>query len=628
MCGIAGLMDLAKDKGGEQLSALVSAMSDAISHRGPDGEGIWADPATGLAFGHRRLAIIDLSESGHQPMTSARGRFTITYNGEIYNFRTLRPRLEEQGYRFKGTSDTEVLLAAVELWGLERALQEIDGMFAFALYDREERVLHLARDRMGKKPLYYGWMGNVFLFGSELKALRAHPDFKAEIDRNALATYVRHNCIAAPWSIYKGVYKLPPASYLTLPLDRRADSKPETYWNVRQVAIEGTRQPLDLPFDEMLDQLNDILEDAVVKRMVSDVPLGAFLSGGIDSSLVTAIMQKNSTKPVKTFCIGFEESGYNEAPHARQIADHLGTDHTEYYVTAEEARNVIPDLPKIFDEPFGDSSQIPTYHVSRLARQEVTVALSGDGGDEGFAGYSRYYKAQKAAGLLWLPKELRSVLSAGLGSLPLSSMQKLSEVLTSSDRTELYRRVMSYWRNPYGLLRDGEALPKAMNDDVSHVPSLANFIDVMMYMDMTGYLPDDILAKVDRCSMAVSLESRAPLLDYKVIEFAWRIPLAMKIRNGEGKEPLKALLERHMPREMFARPKQGFGIPHGAWIKGPLLEWAESLLDEKRLEQEGFFNPAPIRKKWHEHLSGRYDWSYALWGILMFQAWHEHWRAE
>ncbi len=557
-------------------------------------------------------------------MESASGRYVISYNGEIYNFLSIKKRLEEKGYSFKGGSDTEVLLAAVEEWGLKGALGELNGMFAFALWDKKDRVLHLARDRLGKKPVYYGKAGNDFVFASELKAFRTHPDFKADINRDALTVYLRHNYVPVPHSIYQGVYKLPPASFVTFSLEYGKESFPEKYWDLHKVAESGVNNQIDVSFDEALDEMDGILNRAVSERMISDVPLGAFLSGGIDSSLVTAIMQKNSDKPIKTFCIGFEESKYNEAPDAKKIAEHLGTDHTEHYVTSDEARNVIPDLPSIFDEPFADPSQIPTYHVSRLARQDVTVALSGDGGDEGFAGYSRYHLAERVGGKLYAaPYELRYVFGKMLRVLPQKGrVKKLSEMLCAENKHEFYRLLLSYWKAPATLVKGGAEPATAMND-FSRLPRTGSYINDMMYLDMMAYLPDDILVKVDRASMAVSLETRAPLLDYKVIEYAWRVPLSMKIEGGEGKWLLRSLLERYIPKPLFDRPKQGFGIPHGEWIRGPLKDWAEELLDEQRLRQEGFFNAGPIRNRWQAHKDGTLDGSYHLWSILMFQAWLE-----
>ena len=623
MCGIAGFIDTRKQQDDSPLTRTVRAMTDALVHRGPDSEGIWVDSQAGVALGHRRLAIIDLSKEGHQPMFSASGRYGIVFNGEIYNFRSLRERLEVKGCRFRGHSDTEVLLAAIESWGLENTLVEANGMLAFALWDKKERILHLARDRLGKKPLYYGWAGTSFVFASELKAFHKHPAFRPDVDRDALAAYCRYNYVPAPWSIYKNVYKLPPASYLSIsPDSSAASSSPlpsKQYWSVAAAAERGISNRIDISDEEAVSQLETILGDAVDQRMISDVPLGAFLSGGIDSSLTVALMQKKASKPVRTFSIGFEEAGYNEAEYARAIASHLKTDHTEFYVTAKEAQDVIPDLPVIFDEPFADPSQIPTWHVSRLARKHVTVALSGDGGDEAFAGYSRYARAQRLANMiLKLPYGLRQA-----AAVILAGHEKLAAGLGARDIDGLYRVMMSYWLYPETVVIGAREVSFPMTEPAV-LPAGANPLDHIMLADMRAYLPDDILTKVDRASMAVSLEARAPLLDYKVIEFAWQLPLSQKMRDGQGKWILRRLLERHVPPALFDRPKQGFGVPHASWLRGPLRDWAESLLNEKRLKDDGFFNVAPVQKVWREHLDGK-DHGYKLWGLVMFQAWHERW---
>jgi asparagine synthase (glutamine-hydrolysing) len=635
MCGIAGFVDLQTARDSTALKRVVKDMTDSLSHRGPDSEGAWVDETAGMAFGHRRLAILDLTAEGHQPMLSACGRYVITYNGEIYNFQELRARLEAAGHGFKGTSDTEVLLAAIAAWGLEKTLRESNGMFAFALWDRQEKTLSLARDRMGKKPLYYGWAGRNLVFSSELKAFHRHPEFSPRVSRDVLALYCRYNYVPAPWSIFEGIYKLSPASFVSLSLAEGKALAPgaslrereQKYWDLRAVAEAGSLHPAPLSESEALEQLDDLLTGAVGRRMVSDVPLGAFLSGGIDSSLVAALMQKQSARPVKTFCIGFEEAGFNEAKYAKEIARHLGTDHTEFYVTADEARNVIPSLADIYDEPFADSSQIPMFHVARLARQHVTVALSGDGGDESFAGYSRYAFGQKAArSFLWLPAGLRGAAAELIGAVPgtPSKIATLYRLLKVKDRAELYWMMMSYWRGAENPVLNGRDLPVAMTGR-DFLDGKGSFVDAMAYADMAAYLPDDILVKVDRATMAVSLEARAPLLDYKVIEYAWSLPPTMKMRGGEGKHILRTLLKRYVPADLVERPKQGFGIPQAQWLRGPLREWAQEFLDEGRLAREGYFDPAPITRKWREHLSGRKDWSYQLWGLLMFEEWHERW---
>lgn len=631
MCGLCGFVDSTGVEA-KALEKIVLDMNQALFHRGPDGGDSWVDAETGVALGHRRLSIIDLSPLGAQPMVSTSGRYIIVYNGEIYNFGALRNDLESKGHSFRGHSDTEVLLSAIEEWGLEKALQKFNGMFALALWDRKGRVLHLARDRMGKKPLYYGWAGHAFLFASELKAFHRHPSFNPAIDRNVLALFCRHNYVPAPWSIYKGVYKLPAASYVTIPFDgksavkRGADlfGEARKYWDIKAVAEDGARHPFDMEDDQAIEALDDILGIAVGSRMISDVPLGAFLSGGIDSSLVVAMMQKQSTRPVKTFSIGFEESSYNEAQDAKKIAAHLGTDHTEFYVTADEAQSIIPQLPEMFDEPFADPSQIPTWHVSHLARQHVTVALSGDGGDEGFAGYGRYLRFQK---LMMTPSLLRRAGGVAFSVVPEdmnARLSRLSHILRGKDCDSVYRQIMSYWQNPAALVRDATESLSPLTDP-RNIPDMADPVDRISYWDIISYLTDDVLVKVDRASMFASLEARAPLLDYKVIEFSRSLPMEMKVRDGRGKWILRELLSRYMPLSLFDRPKQGFGIPHGEWICGPLRDWAENLLDEKTLEEQGFFDAAQVRQKWSAHCNGAQDWSYHLWSILMFQAWHGRW---
>jgi asparagine synthase (glutamine-hydrolysing) len=628
MCGLTGVFALQEAKSADFLEATATAMNAAIAHRGPDSRAIWVEEESGVALAHRRLAIVDLSPGGYQPMHSPTGRYAIAFNGEIYNFLEIKKTLQDKGHQFKSQSDTEVLLAAIEEWGVEQALCEVNGMLAFALWDKQEKKLYLARDRMGKKPMYYGFAGKDFVFGSELKALRKHPKFRSEVDRDVLALYTRHNYVPEPWCILKGFYKLPAASFLVLSLGDAELPCPKKYWDIEKVAVEGARQPYQGSAAEMIDGLDDVLGQAVARRMIADVPLGSFLSGGIDSSLVTALMQKNSATPIKTFCIGFEEAGYNEAKDAKKIAQHLGTEHTEFYVSAQEARSVIPDLPYIYDEPFADPSQIPTFCVSRLARQHVTVALSGDGGDEAFAGYSRYHRAQRIAKAFdVLPQSLRHMAGAAIGLYSGGGrVEKFGELLRTRDNAEFYKIMLSYWKAPDALVK-GAYEARAIMNDSSQLPDLDSFIHQMMYLDMRAYLPDDILVKVDRASMAVSLETRAPLLDYKVIEYAWRMPLTANLKNGEGKAALKTVLERYVPKALFDRPKQGFGIPHGEWIRGPLRDWAENLLAAERLKQEGYFEPRLVRKKWEEHVSGKKDWSYHLWGILMFQAWLEFWEA-
>lgn len=647
MCGIAGLLDTSRGTGEAELRAIAAAMAEALRHRGPDDCGAWVDVEAGIALGHRRLAIIDLTPEGRQPMMSACGRYVVVFNGEIYNFRDLRRELAGLGHVFRGHSDTEVLLAAFAQWGPDAAVRRCNGMFAFGLWDRVGRRLLLARDRLGEKPLYYGRMGRFFLFGSELKALRAHPAFRGEVDRDALALYLRHNYIPAPYSIYRGVRKLPPGTMLWVEADGAgAPGEPEPYWSAKEMAERGVADPFRGSAEEAVAELEALLRDAVGLRMVADVPLGAFLSGGIDSSTIVALMQFQSNRPVKTFSIGFHETGYNEAEHAKVVARHLGTDHTELYVTPEEAMSVIPRLPALYDEPFSDSSQIPTFLVSELARRHVTVSLAGDGGDELFGGYGRYFLCRD----LWqrigrFPATGRRVLAAALAAVggclaaavpPCAAtgstsihgrpgrlgdkLQKLAEVLAFDSPEALYLRLVSHWKSPDRVVVGAGEPPTALTDR-RRWADLPELVARLMYLDMVTYLPDDILVKVDRASMGVGLEARVPLLDHRVVEFAWRLPLSMKIRDGQGKWLLRQVLYRYVPKEIVDRPKMGFGVPIGAWLRGPLREWAESLLDERRLREEGYFDPRPIREKWREHLSGKHDWQYYLWDILMFQAW-------
>jgi len=652
MCGITGMID--PNPHSDRVLTLqndVTRMADRLAHRGPDDSGVWVDAAVGVALGHRRLSILDLSPLGHQPMHSTSGRYVIVFNGEIYNYLDLRHELEQVGgITWRGHSDTEVMLAAVEAWGVKAALQRFIGMFAFALWDRRERTLFLARDRLGEKPLYYGWSGGVFLFGSELKALRAHPAFTAAINRDALTLFLRHSYIPVPYSIYQGIAKLPPATFATLTwpaLARHADPAIEWYWSFREVAEAGIAHPLPVDETAAVGELDALLRDAVARQMVADVPLGVFLSGGVDSSTIVALMQAQSSRPVKTFTIGFHEAGYNEAEYAQAVARHLGTDHTELYVTPQQAQAVIPHLPQLYDEPFADSSQIPTVLVSQLARTQVTVSLSGDAGDELFGGYNRYFLVERIwNSLSRLPPSLRTGMARLLLSIPTpwldrvlnalrpvlpqalrypqagDKVHKLAELLTLPNAEHLYRRLVSFWDQPEALVIGGQE-PATVLTDASQWANLPNFIQHMMYLDTLTYLPDDILVKVDRAAMSVGLESRVPFLDHRVVEWAWRVPLHMKIRNGQGKWLLRQVLYRYVPKELIERPKQGFGIPIDRWLRGPLRDWAEALLDESRLRREGFFNPQPIRIKWAEHLAGTRNWQYHLWSVLMFQAWLE-----
>lgn len=646
--------------------AMVERMAATLVARGPDDSGTWADQRAGIALGHRRLAIIDLSPQGHQPMHSACDRYVVAFNGEIYNFSALRRELEVLGHRFRGHSDTEVMLAAISQWGVEGAVKRFNGMFAFALWDRQEKVLHLVRDRVGEKPLYYGWIGSTFVFGSELKAVCAYPDFKGEILREALALYLRYAYVPAPYSIYQGIYKLPPGCLLSVRhpeegsarsfspfpvLSARAgQTTPVRYWSAHRTAETGCANPFGGSERETADHLDALLRDAVKLRMVADVPLGMLLSGGIDSSTVVAFMQMVSNRQVKTFTIGFHEAGYDEAVHAKAIARHLGTDHTELYVTSQEAMAAIPRMPAIFDEPFADGSQIPTFLVSEMARRHVTVGLSGDGGDELFGGYNRYFLGPAIwRKLSWIPRPARSLAARTLrlvspnqwdriaGLYPSlmknygthgtfgDKFHKLANVLDMPSEDHLYHRLVSFWSHPDTVLLERDNHDSQLMDE-QQSPVSPEFVNRMMYWDLTSYLPDDILVKVDRASMGVSLEVRAPFLDHRLVEFAWQVPLSMKIRNRQGKWLLRQVLYKYVPRQLIDRPKAGFAVPIGSWLRGPLRDWAEALLDERRLREEAFFNPWPIRAKWMEHLSGKCNWQPHLWSILMFQSWRERWQ--
>ena len=651
MCGIAGFLKSAPVTE-QEMHATVGRMANQLVHRGPDDAGTWADAKAGIALGFRRLSIVDLSPAGHQPMQSATGRYVIVFNGEVYNFCALRTQLEPNGHRFRGHSDTEVMLSAISEWGVRAAVTKFVGMFAFAVWDRQERALRLVRDRMGIKPLYYGWAGNTFLFGSELKAIRAHPDFVPEVNRDAMALHMRYNYIPQPYSVYKGIFKLPPGCMLTVKADgsqRPENARPAPYWSAKQVAEEGAANPFKGSEQDAIEQLDALLREAVRLRMVADVPLGAFLSGGIDSSTVVALMQVQSTRPVKTFTIGFYEDTYNEATHAKAVANHLGTEHTELYLTPAEAMAVIPRLPTLYDEPFSDSSQIPTYLVSQLARTQVTVSLSGDGGDELFGGYNRYFIGRSIWSKVgWLPRVGRQSIARllyGLApqtwnkifsladpllpprlrvQLPGDKLHRLAEMLSAKHPEGFYETLVSQWRRQAEIVPGSNDLPIVLND-ASEWAALPDFSQRMMFLDLITYLPDDILTKVDRATMGVSLEGRVPILDHRVVEFAARIPVSMKIRKGQGKWLLRQVLYQYVPRELIERPKMGFGVPIDAWLRGPLREWAEDLLSEDRLRGDGYFRPEPIRRLWIEHLSGQRNWQYHLWDVLMFQAWQAHW---
>lgn len=671
MCGMTGFLLARSGVSAEGLRAMAGRMAAAMHHRGPDDSGAWADEQTGVALGHARLAIIDLSPAGHQPMVSAGGRFVIAFNGEIYNHLALRADLEQAGAApaWRGHSDTETLLAGFEHWGVEATLQRCVGMFAIALWDKAERCLTLARDRFGEKPLYYGWAGKggerAFVFGSELKAVRAYPGFDAAVCREALAQYLRFMYVPAPRTIYRGLFKLEPGCLLTLhgfpPAEAPADPlrpgqqhegiEVRRWWSLAETVAAGAAAPLE---DEQaaLQLLETQLNEAVRAQSLADVPLGAFLSGGVDSSAIVALMQRQASRPVKTFTIGFDEAGFDESPHARAVAQHLGTEHHEMRVSAQMAQDVIPSLPWMYDEPFADSSQVPTHLVCRAARQHVTVALSGDAGDELFGGYNRYFWGPRIwHRLSWLPLPARKMLGHALAAVPTGAWDAIGAPLGAGAGTggvarlgdklhklaarlqtvrtidDLYLSLVSEWRDPAAVVlgEGGQVVrePVSLLDD----PLPARGADQeqlrMMFRDSMTYLPDDILCKVDRAAMATSLETRVPFLDHRVVELAWRLPVAMKIRGSVGKWALRQVLYKHVPRELIERPKAGFAIPIGQWLRGPLRDWAEGLLDARRLESEGYLDPAPIRKAWQEHLTARYDWTPRLWSVLMFQAWLE-----
>lgn len=649
MCGITGILEL-RSAGLTNPATNIRKMAGTLAHRGPDDEGIWFDSTANIYIAHRRLSILDLSTAGHQPMMSASGRYVIVFNGEIYNHFELRTLLNSCGSAkgaplWRGSSDTESVLAGFDAWGIRTTIERCVGMFAFAVWDRKERVLTLGRDRLGEKPLYYGWQKNSFLFGSELKALKAHPSFQANINRDTLCLFMRYNYIPSPHSIYQSIHKLPPGHLLSVSSEH---TQPliEEYWSLPTVAETGCKSPLIGADHDVCDELERLLSSVIQRQMIADVPLGAFLSGGIDSSIVVALMQAQSNRPIKTFTIGFQEESYNEAVHAKAVARHLGTDHTELYVTSEQALNVIPSLSSVYCEPFADASQIPTILVSQLAKHDVTVALSGDGGDELFSGYNRYVLSRKLWGKLSrLPIGLRRGAQFSICSVspsawdtigkPLQSMlpsslqlsnfgdkiHKSARILASESIEDVYLGLLTNWA-PEEVVINGREPASFVNGASPRLDGLDD-IQRMMALDTISYLPDDILVKVDRAAMYNSLETRVPFLDHRMVEFAWQVPQSMKLRNGVGKWILREVLYRYVPKELVDRPKMGFGVPIDTWLRGPLKEWAEALLAEERLRREGFFNPVCIRSKWAEHLSGKRNWQYPLWAVLMFQSWLE-----
>lgn len=649
MCGIVGFFG--KEYGYSQSTkGVILKMTEEIKHRGPDDVGFWCDKDSGLCLGHRRLSIIDLSSHGHQPMTSYSDRYVIAFNGEIYNHLLLRESLNKSGTNiaWHGHSDTETLLACIDSWGLEKTIKKCSGMFAIALFDKKDNSIYLVRDRMGEKPLYYGVQNGVFLFGSELKALKKHPAFLGEIDRSALALQLKYSYIPTPYSIYKGIKKLIPGTILKVGTcikypNIETLASPKTFWSLKEVAINAQSNIYTGNEIQAVNDLDILLSQSVKGQMEADVPLGAFLSGGIDSSLIVSLMQSQSSQPVETFTIGFEEEGYNEALYAKQIAHHLGTKHTELYVSAQQAMDVIPKLSNLYDEPFSDSSQIPTYLVSAMTKKTVTVSLSGDAGDELFGGYNRYLWNKKIWNKVkYMPLSVRKFIKWGMTSvspmvwnkilrqlvsmpLPGDKIHKLANILPAKSAEDLYFQLISHWQNLDNVvIAEGRSVA-AIENNITRL-DLGSIEQNMMYLDSISYLPDDILTKVDRAAMGVSLETRIPFLDHHVVEFAYQLPLLMKIKNGESKWILKQVLDKYIPRHLMERPKMGFGVPIDSWLRGPLRDWAESLLDESRLKQEGFFHAEPIRKKWYEHMSGNRNWQHHLWDVLMFQSWLDNQR--
>jgi len=650
VCGIAGRFDPAATCSADELAEQVAAMTATLTHRGPDAEGIWADPESGVCFGHRRLAVLGLGPEGAQPMASSAGRWVVSYNGEIYNHPELRRRLEAEGATFRGGSDTEVLLAALTLWGLDRTLEAIEGMFALALWDRHERCLHLVRDRFGEKPLFYGWVAGVFAFGSELKALAALPGFAPGVDRDAVALYLRHNCVPAPWTIYRGIAKVLPGEVVRISAGDRSGSEPARrhFWSARDAIEAARRDPISGSHEEMADELERAVSASVAARMVADVPVGAFLSGGIDSSLIVALMQQHSSVPVRTYTIGYADEVFDESKEAAAVAAHLGTEHTSLEVTRDQAGDVVARVPDIWDEPFGDVSGIPMALVSELARTDVTVALSGDGGDELFAGYNRH----AWLGRIWgraegMPVPVRRATGSALGAvppawidgaakmaakasprfdvrIPSTKVAKVAKVLAAPGLEAAYLSLVSYWDHAEDMvIGAGPSASVASKPD--EWPRLDGITEQMLWLDLVGYLPDDILTKLDRAAMATALESRVPFLDRGVFDVAWRLPLDVKLREGTTKWLVRQVLARHVPTELFDRPKMGFGFPIGDMLRGTLRPWAEELLGEHRLADQGLLDPAPIRRAWRDHLSGRRDHAYQLWAVLALQAWADRW---
>jgi len=639
MCGFAGIIG----NGSCEMSILEN-MINTLHHRGPDSLGFWFDDTNQVGLSFARLSILDLSSAGSQPMKSNNGKYIIVYNGEVYNHLDLRNEIYNCNfsYNWKGHSDTETLLAGFEIWGIEKTIQKTVGMFAFAVWNTETKILTLGRDRFGEKPLYYGWQGNTFLFASELKAIKKHPNFASRIKTNSVSDFIQFGYIPAPNSIYEGIYKLMPGNLLKIdPTKKSEDFVLKPYWSLIGVALKGINKPFESSEFELINQLENLLVESINSQQISDVSIGSFLSGGIDSSIITAIMQSQSKNPINTFTIGFEEDNYNEAKYAEKIADYLKTDHTEYYVSSKEAQSVIPMLPNLYDEPFADSSQIPTYLVSKLAKKNVTVCLSGDAGDELFGGYNRYIWAQK---FLKIPYPLRKISSSVINifspeewdkiyeitkhfipqkirlTSPGNKVHKLAGILSINTINEIYTQLVSICPKSENLLIndiDNVNLKKMWET----IPANLSPENKMMLIDSLTYLPDDILCKVDRAAMGVSLETRAPFLDHRLADFAWQLPMKYKIRDGQNKWILRQILYKYIPKDLFERPKMGFGIPLDSWLRGPLREWAEELLDESKIEKDGYLNPKKVRQKWEEHLTEKKNWQHQLWNILMFQSW-------
>ncbi|MGC5327273.1 asparagine synthase (glutamine-hydrolyzing) [Brevibacillus sp. SYSU BS000544] len=648
MCGFAGIVNYNKTFSNSSLTAVLKQMTDAINYRGPDGEGYWVDESLGIGLGHRRLSIIDLSSNGHQPIVSQNGRYVMIYNGEVYNHQQLARELDSLGYQRKGHSDTEIILACFEAWGIDQSIQRFVGMFAIALFDRKEATFTLIRDRMGEKPLYYGFVGENFIFASEIKAFQVFPGFKGTIDRDAIASYIRYNYVPSPQTIYQHIKKLPPGTYLQVSIIDQTVPEPTVYWSIHSI-LEKRQAGLEtIDEGEAILQLEALMQQSIRQQMIADVPIGAFFSGGVDSTSIVAMMQSLHSKPIKTFTIGFTDEDYNEAIFAKRIVEHLRTDHTELYINHQELMDVIPHIAHISDEPFSATSIIPTFLVSRLARQSVTVSLSGDGGDELFGGYNRHLWGNRiwekvnripkgvrhatAAGMKMVPQELWNVVYNKLSpilplswnvTLPGEKVTKLAAILTEDSLNSIYVNLVSNWKDGNGIVQGAsKPLQSAIINDQDWV-RVTNPSEKMMVMDLISYLPDHILVKVDRASMNVSLESRAPFLDHRIVEFAWSLPIEMKIREGIGKWILRQILYKYVPEKLINRPKTGFSVPIGRWLRGPLREWAEDLLDEGKLQRDGFFDPKPIRTKWAEHIQGKRDWHNDLWAVLMFQAWFE-----